>query len=316
MAVYGLDIGGTKIETAIFDHDLNMVKSWRVDTPTQDYHVFLDTVRQLVEQADDYTGERGNIGIGMPGLITPDGRALSANVLCASGKYIRDDLSKLLSRPIALENDTRCFALSEAMSGAGRGHARVFGAIIGTGAAGGFCRNGQLDVAAQGFIGEYGHIPLPADIQVQYQLPILTCGCGLIACVESYIAGPGISRLYQHFNGETITAKEWVIRLKQNEGDALQVLACYLDILGSTFATLAKFLEPDVIVLGGGVSLVDEIVDNLSPAIEKYLFSGFRAPLLKRALHGDSSGVRGAALLGAAINDRTTLLSNSKKSIY
>jgi N-acetylglucosamine kinase len=309
MAVYGLDIGGTKIETAIFDHDLNMVKSWRIDTPTQDYQVFLDTVRQLVKQADDYTGERGNIGIGMPGLITPDGRALSANVPCASGKYIRDDLSTLLSRPIALENDTRCFALSEAINGAGKGHARVFGAIIGTGAAGGFCRNGQLDVTAQGFIGEYGHIPLPADIQAKYQLPILPCGCGLMACVESYIAGPGISRLYHHFNGETITPKEWVIRLKQNEGVALQVLACYLDILGATFATLTKFLEPDVIVLGGGVSLINEIVDNLAPAIEKYLFSGFRAPRLKRALHGDSSGVRGAALLGAAINDRTTILS-------
>jgi N-acetylglucosamine kinase len=317
MAVYGLDIGGTKIETAIFDPNLNIVKSWRIDTPTQDYYVFLDTVRQLVEQADDYTGERGNVGIGMPGLITPDGRALSANLPCATGKYIRDDLSKLLSRPIALENDSRCFALSEAISGAGKGQSRVFGAIIGTGAAGGFCCNGQLDVTSQGFAGEYGHIPLPADIQAQYQLPVLECGCGLIACVESYIAGPGISRLYQHFNGEKVTAKQWVIRLKQNEEDAQLVLACYLDILGSTFATLAKFLEPDVIVLGGGVSLIDEIVDNLAPAIEKYLFSGFRAPLLKRALHGDSSGVRGAALLaGAVINDRTTLLSKSKASIY
>lgn len=316
LAIYGLDIGGTKIETAIFDHELNMMKSWRIDTPTQNYQVFLDTVLKLVKQADDYTSERGNIGIGMPGLITPDGRALSANIPCVTGKYIEEDLATLLSRPIALENDTRCFALSEAISGAGKGHARVFGAIIGTGAAGGFCRNGQLEVTAQGFAGEYGHTPLPADIQAQYQLPVLKCGCGLMACVESYIAGPGISRLYQHFNGETITPKEWVIRLKQNKGDAQQVLACYLDILGATFATLAKFLEPDVIVLGGGVSLVDEIVNNLSPAIEKYLFSGFRAPLLKRALHGDSSGVRGAALLGSTINDRTTVLSKSKASIY
>ena len=303
MAVYGIDIGGTKIETAIFDHNLNLLKSWRIDTPTQDYQIFLDTLRQLVEQADDFTGERGNIGIGMPGLITPAGQLLSANVPCASGKYIRDDLSTLLSRSIVLENDTRCFALSEAISGAGKGYDRVFGAIIGTGAAGGFCRNGHLDKTQQGFAGEYGHIPLPADIQAQYQLPVLKCGCGLMACVESYIAGPGISRLYQHFYGELISPEQWVLRLKQNEAAAQQVLQCYLDILGSTFASLAKFLEPDVIVLGGGVSLVDEIVENLSPAIEKYLFSGFRAPQLKRALHGDSSGVRGAALLGLKIHD-------------
>jgi len=303
MAVYGLDIGGTKIETAIFDHKLNMIKSWRVDTPTEDYQVFLETLRQLVEQADDYTGERGKIGIGMPGLITPEGQSLSANVPCATGKYIRDDLSKLLSRSIAIENDTRCFALSEAISGAGKGYERVFGAIIGTGAAGGFCKKGTLDKTRQGFAGEYGHIPLPADIQSKYQLPVHQCGCGLMACVENYVAGPGISRLYQHINGATISPQQWVERLKNKEPDAQHVLNCYLDILGSTFASLAKFLEPDVIVLGGGVSLVDEIVDNLAPAIEKYLFAGFRAPQLKRALHGDSSGVRGAALLGAAINE-------------
>jgi N-acetylglucosamine kinase len=303
MAVYGIDIGGTKIETAIFDHNLNLLKSWRIDTPTQDYQIFLDTLRQLVKQADEYTGERGNIGIGMPGLITPAGQSLSANVPCASGKYIRDDLLTSLSRSIVLENDTRCFALSEAVSGAGKGYGRVFGAIIGTGAAGGFCRNGHLDKTQQGFAGEYGHIPLPADIQAQYQLPVLKCGCGLMACVESYIAGPGISRLYHHFNGELISPEQWVLRLKQNEAAAKQTLQCYLDILGSTFASLVKFLEPDVIVLGGGVSLVDEIVENLSPAIEKYLFAGFRAPQIKRALHGDSSGVRGAALLGLKIHD-------------
>lgn len=303
MAVYGIDIGGTKIETAIFDHNLNLLKSWRIETPTQDYQDFLNTIEQLVEQADNYTDKRGKVGIGMPGLITPKGQALSANIPCASGKYIRDDLCKLLSRPVAIENDTRCFALSEAIQGAGKGHARVFGAIIGTGAAGGFCLNGQLDITRQGFAGEYGHIPLPADIQAQYQLPLLKCGCGLMACVENYIAGPGISRLYQHFSDERITPEQWVIRLKQHEPHAQKVLDCYLDILGSTFATLAKFLEPDIIILGGGVSLVDEIVDNVGTAIEKYLFAGFHAPMIKRALFGDSSGVRGAGLLGAEAND-------------
>ena len=303
MAFYGLDIGGTKIETAIFDRNLNILKSWRVDTPTTNYPEFLRVIAQLVEQADSYTGISGKVGIGMPGLITAKGHLLSANIPCATGKPIRDDINKLLSREIALENDTRCFALSEAINGAGKGYERVFGAIIGTGAAGGFCRNGQLDSTAQSFAGEYGHIPLPADIQIKYNLPIIKCGCGLMACVENYIAGPGISRLYKHFNGESISPEQWVVRLKKKEANAEKVLACYLDILGSTFATLTKFLEPDVIVLGGGISLISEIVENLAPAIEKYLFSGFRAPQLKIALHGDSSGVRGAALLGTKINE-------------
>lgn len=298
MAVYGVDIGGTKIETAIFDDNLNLLKNWRVATPVDDYDTFLSVVNDLIQQADQFSGVKGIVGIGMPGLINGNGEVLSANIPCACGHKVKDDLANLLQRPIALANDTRCFALSEALSGAGQDYSRVFGAIIGTGAAGGFCVDGQLDSGSFGFAGEYGHIPLPADIQKKYQLPILTCGCGLTACVESYIAGPGIANLYQHFTGTKTSAIQWAQELKLQNVAAQKVLACYLDILGSTFATLCKFLEPDVIVLGGGVSLIDEIVDNLPKAIEKYLFNGFSAPVIKRATYGDASGVRGAALLG------------------
>ena len=170
MAVYGLDIGGTKIETAIFDNELNLIKSWRIATPTSDYQVFLETLCDLIHQADEFSQTLGHIGIGMPGLINNNGQVLSANVPCATDKFIAQDLEKLLNRPIAIKNDTRCFALSEA-NGAGAQYARVFGAIIGTGAAGGLCIVGKLEQTSLGMAGEYGHIPLPAHLQIKYACP-------------------------------------------------------------------------------------------------------------------------------------------------
>lgn len=298
MTVYGMDIGGTKIETAIFDDDLNLIQSWRVNTPTNNYESFIEVIEQQVIKADQYTGQRCNLGIGMPGLINSEGRVLSANVPCATNKDIANDLSSLLKRAINIKNDTRCFALSEATLGAGENYARVFGAIIGTGAAGGLCVDGKLQLTRLGVAGEYGHIPLSAQLQKKYDLPIITCGCGLIGCVESYISGPGIEQLYRHFTGQSQSAIYWSGQLKNNDANALRILACYLDILGETFAALVKLLEPDVIVLGGGLSLVSEIVDQLPNAISTHLFSGFSAPKVVSAKFGDSSGVRGAAILG------------------
>ena len=238
MTVYGLDIGGTKIETAIFDDNLNLLKSWRVKTPVNDYYSFLNIIEQQIATADKITNAQCNVGIGMPGLINAQGKVLSANIPCATNMHITDDLTKLLKRPIALKNDTRCFALSEATKGAGNGYSRVFGAIIGTGAAGGLCINGKLEETQLAIAGEYGHLPLSATLQQKYQLPIFTCGCGLSGCVESYIAGPGIARLYQHLTGTAQDAKYWHKQLKQGNMQAIAVLECYLDILGETFAAL------------------------------------------------------------------------------
>ena len=297
MTVYGLDIGGTKMETAIFDDDLKLVKSWRVKTPTDNYSDFLRVAQQQIHIADQFTGSNCKVGIGMPGLINSQGKVLSANVPCATNKLVLRDLNELLKRPVRLKNDTRCFALSEANDGAGKGYSRVFGAIIGTGAAGGMCIDGKLEDTYMGIAGEYGHIPLSASTQQKYNLPILKCGCGLIGCVESYIAGPGIANLYSHFEGKSRSAKYFNQQL--NEGDELasDVLSCYLDILGETFAALVKFIEPDIIVLGGGVTQINEIVEFLPIAIEKYLFSGFHSPKIVAAKYGASSGVRGAAIL-------------------
>ncbi|MDO6428665.1 ROK family protein [Thalassotalea sp. 1_MG-2023] len=303
MARYGVDIGGTKIETAIFDDHFNLLDSWRVNTPTNDYALFLNTINAQIIKADEITGEQCSLGIGMPGLINHHGKVLSANIPCATNKDIAQDLNTLLNRPISIKNDTRCFALSEATLGAGKHHSRVFGAIIGTGAAGGLCINGKLEQTTLGIAGEYGHIPLSAQLQQKYQLPIFTCGCGLTGCVESYIAGPGINRLYQHFTGKTETAIYWHQQLKLKDKTAKKILDCYLDILSETFATLIKVQEPDIIVLGGGLSLVDDIVTQLPEVIKRHLFPGFPSPKIVAAQFGDSSGVRGAAILGSLPNE-------------
>ncbi|WP_206483432.1 ROK family protein [Thalassotalea sp. G2M2-11] len=301
MALYGVDIGGTKIETAIFDGHFHLLKRWRVTTPTDNYQLFLATIEQQIARADRISGQQGTLGIGMPGLINSQGKVLSANVPCATNKDIAQDLSRLLKRPISIKNDTRCFALSEATLGAGKHHKRVFGAILGTGAAGGLCVNGRLENTQLGIAGEYGHLPLSAQLQQKYQLPIFTCGCGLVGCAESYIAGPGIERLYTHFTGQAENAKTWHDKLKQNDANANKVFACYIDILGETFATLVKLQEPDMIVLGGGLSQIAPIVTQLPKAIKAHLFAGFSAPQVVAAQFGDSSGVRGAAILGSQL---------------
>ncbi|GGD69694.1 ROK family protein [Lacimicrobium alkaliphilum] len=294
----GIDIGGTKIETAIFDRDFNAIQSWRIPTPKRDYASFLMAVRDQVVRADELIGEHSHVGIGMPGLINSQGRVLSANVPCATGQCIAADLKRKLNRKVALMNDTRCFALSEANRGAGDGFHRVFGAIIGTGAAGGLCVGKEIQQTQLGIAGEYGHLPLSAQLQQKYALPVLTCGCGLVGCTESYIAGPGIEFLYQHFTGQRHSSSHWASQLDANDPQAQTILQCYLDILGETFASLCKLVEPDIIVLGGGVSQVAQIAEHLSANIEKYLFKGFSAPPVVNARFGDASGVRGAAMLG------------------
>ncbi|WP_105253222.1 ROK family protein [Pseudoalteromonas sp. T1lg75] len=299
MAVFGLDIGGTKIETAIFNNDIEQQQSWRIATPTDSYQELLQAICQQVCKADEICGCQGAVGIGMPGLVNEDGAVFSANVPCASGNNIAKDLEVLLQRPVAILNDTRCFALSEANGGAGQGYERVFGAILGTGAGGGMCINGELLNQGLGLSGEYGHLPLSAYLQQKYQLPILKCGCGLTGCVESYIAGPGVQVLNQHLSGETRSCIEWAQALKRQDKGALKVLACHLDILGETFAAITKSLHPEVIVLGGGLSLVDALVEQLPGAIATHLFAGFKVPHVKRAHFGDSSGVRGAAIIGS-----------------
>ncbi len=300
---YGLDIGGTKMEMAIFNSELKLIDSWRVATPTDDYQLFLQIVAKLVIDADIKCNNKGSLGIGMPGVIDKHGRIKSANVPCLTGRHIVEDLKSLLNRELIIANDCRLFALSEANGGAGNQHKRVYGAILGTGAAGGFCINGELCQGSNNIAGEYGHLGTSALLLQRYNLPIRPCGCGLQGCYESYIAGPGLSWLWQFFLGETATSKnvdtfDFVEQLRANSSIAKKTFTCYMDILGAAFASLVLYYDPDVIVVGGGLSQIDEVIESLPDAINKHLFQGVESPQIRRAIFGDSSGVRGAAIVG------------------
>jgi N-acetylglucosamine kinase len=295
--VYGIDIGGTKIEIAIFDETLRMSDSWRVATPTLNYELFLQTIAQQVEKADEKYTNKCGVGIGMPGIIDAAGHSLSANIPCVNGKNVKADLERMLDRRITLENDCRSFALSEATGGAGENFSRVFGAIIGTGAAGGLCVNGLICTGKNNIVGEYGHIPLPATLQSRHNLAPIRCGCGLMSCMENYISGPGLANIYQHFYHERLQAEQIIKNIRKQEARSLHIFQIYIDLLAYTIGSIIQHYDPDVIVIGGGLSKVDEIVDALPDAIQPYLFKSLDVPPIIRATFGDSSGVRGAAIL-------------------
>ncbi|WP_428819084.1 ROK family protein [Microbulbifer sp. MCCC 1A16149] len=295
--IYGLDIGGTKIEITCFDDNLRMLDSERVATPIDDFGEFIDTLERLIKAADERHGSEGLIGIGMPGLINGEGNSLSANVPCATGRNVAQALQERLNRTVAIENDCRLFALSEAHGGAGDGFPHVYGAILGTGAAGGLVVNGKLYRSRQGIAGEYGHHPLSAALRQKYQLPLLTCGCGLVGCFEPYIAGPGLANLYRQYSGQQITVPELVQRWRNGEQAAMATREIHLDLLGAALANLVMAHDPEIIVLGGGLSRIEEMYRDLPRAIEHHLFKGFTAPVIAPPKFGDASGSRGAALL-------------------
>jgi len=295
---YGIDIGGTKIEIGIFTPELDMIESWRVSTPTENYHELLFTICDLISMADKKTGKKGSIGIGMPGIIDNANKVKSANVSCATGKCISDDLKNIIGRDIAIANDCRLFSLSESHDGAGHKQDVVYGAIIGTGAGGGLCLNGKLLSTVNNIAGEYGHVAASGMLLERYNLPVHQCGCGLTGCIESYIAGPGLGWLYQFFGADNESTTEFVTQLRCNNPIAIKTFQCYMDLLGSAFASLVLSYDPNVIVVGGGLSKIDEIIAALPQAIDQHLFNGIGSPSIKRAAFGDSSGVRGAGILG------------------
>lgn len=325
--LYGLDIGGSKIEIALFDEHLELQDRWRVDTPTDNYQLLVDTIVSLVIQADAKTGVEARVGIGMPGVLDENNHLLCANIPCVNGKNILQALEQRLNRPIIIENDNRCFVISEALHGAGEGFNNVFCAIIGTGAAGGLSIDGKLYKSRQGISGEYGHMQLSGLLQQKYHLPVRQCGCGLLNCYETFISGPGLEFLYQHFlkmpfdnadnkkatatsnnepldtlgdtqgDNNEVSAKQIVDLWQLNDPIAAKTIDCYFDLLGACFANLVIAYDPDIIVLGGGLSLIKQMGSKLNDAIDPYLFGNFNAPPIVGAKFGDASGVRGAALL-------------------
>ncbi|HEX5792759.1 MAG TPA: ROK family protein [Rheinheimera sp.] len=299
---YGLDIGGTKIALTVFNTAMQPQQSWRLATPTKDYGSFLQAVVTQVEQADKLCGNSGTVGIALPGVIRADGTVLSSNVPCLTDQPVAAALAERLQRPVAIGNDCRCFALSEAVLGAGKGQRRVFGAIVGTGAGGGFCLDGKLYQGASRLAGEFGHQGLAAAVVQQFSLPLFRCGCGLTGCAEPYVSGSGLARLYQHFSGRPqVDTYQWLAAYRQAEPAAVTTFACYISALGSVMAAQILTLDPDIIVLGGGLSDIAELLQALPDATARHLFHGARLPEFARAEFGAASGVRGAALLGRAL---------------
>ena len=294
---YGIDIGGTKIEFVVFDDALDPVERIRIATPADDYSAFMTAVCDLIAQADAKYGADAKVGIGMPGLVEPNGRALCSNLPGLMGQSVNADIARRIGRPVAIGNDTRCFALSEATDGAGAGYRSVFGAILGTGAAGGLVIDGRVEEGARSLAGEYGHLALPALLARRYDLPIRRCGCGLLGCIEAYVAGDGLVALGAHFGASAATTRALADAWRAGDGPANAAREAFLDILGAAFANIVKLCDPDIIVLGGGLSLMPELVEVLPTTIANHLFGGFSAPPLRTARFGDASGVRGAAIL-------------------
>ncbi|MCV6603820.1 MAG: ROK family protein [Porticoccaceae bacterium] len=299
--LYGLDVGGTKIELAIFDEQLQLVDSWRQPTPKQSYAEFLDAIADMVARADRLTEGEGSVGIGLPGFFDADDKMVAANIPGINGRALRQDLSARLSRPVGFENDVNAFVVSEVNGGALSNRNLALGVVLGTGLAGGFYANGQLCRGRQNVACEFGHIPLSAALQQKYDLPLRYCGCGLQGCVETYLSGPGLQWLCSHFDSGYSTVESMVQGLKQDEDKAHKVFDAYLDCLGSFLAQLTLTYDPEAIVLGGGLSNITELYPRINGAIQHHLFRSATPPPVLPPQFGDSSGVRGAALIGQQV---------------
>jgi len=295
---YGLDIGGTKIELVACTEALEVCYRRRVSTPTLDYSAFLETISRLVQEADAELGGGASVGLGMPGVTDPvTGLQVSSNVPALNGRPVVQTLQTLLARPVYAGNDCQCFALSEANGGAAAGYSSMFGAILGTGAAGGYCLEGRLIRGYNGLAGEWGHWSAPATLLARYALPLLECPCGLRGCLERYVSGSGIATLYRVLAEREGDAETIVKQAEAGESAAQQVLDVHLDLLAYGLAGLILVLDPHVIVLGGGLSRLEYLYSRLPTAVAKHLFSGARVPPILPPVFGDAAGARGAALL-------------------
>lgn len=298
---HGIDIGGSKIELVAFAErglELREVARERIATPGHDFALFVDSIAALVGRADDALGFQAPVGIGLPGIADPaSGRQLSSNVPALNGRLVAPALEQALGRPVAIGNDCQCFALSEAQGGAADGLPTMFGAILGTGAGGGYCAGGRLQRGYNGIAGEWGHWSAPAQLLAQYGLPVIDCPCGRRGCLERYVSGPGMRMLHRHLGGDG--AEPMVLAARANMGDALaqQALAAHLDLLAHAFSSLVLMLDPHAIVLGGGLSQLPHLYRELPAGVRRHLFPGAQVPPILPPRFGDAGGARGAALL-------------------
>jgi fructokinase len=299
VARLGIDLGGTKIEIVALDASGELLVRRRVPTPAHDYDAIVEAIAALVRAVESELGERGTVGVGTPGAISPaSGLLKNANTVVLNGKPLRHDLAQALQREVRMANDANCFALSEAVDGAAAGAQVVFGVILGTGTGGGVIVGGRPLVGVNAIAGEWGHSPLPWPTDDERPGP--ACYCGKAGCIETFLCGPGLRRDHHAHTQEDIDTKEIVSRARAGVPSAEATLERYEDRLARSLATVINLLDPDAIVLGGGVSNIERLYTNVPRLLDRYVFSDRVDTKLVRAHHGDSSGVRGAAWLWPA----------------
>ncbi len=292
----GVDLGGTKIEIIALDDDGKELLRRRVATPKNDYYEILQSIAQLVRDAEAESGQRGSLGIGTPGALSrASGRLKNSNSVALNGQPILQDLESLLQRKIKISNDANCFALSEATDGAAAGEPVVFGVILGTGVGSGIVVDGRILTGPNSIAGEWGHNPLPWP--EANELPGPPCYCGKHGCIETFLSGPGMMKLHLHETGSSINPEEIVKRAEQGDEACERSLRHYEHRLARSLAHVINILDPDVIVLGGGMSNIERLYTNVPKLWGQWVFSDRVDTKLVKNKYGDSSGVRGAAWL-------------------
>ena len=294
----GVDFGGTKIEAAALDAEGRFQARVRAPNP-RIYDAALLVVADLVREVENQAGAAGSVGVGSPGSISRRSGAIrNANSVWLNGRRFKEDLERVLGREIRLANDANCFALSEAIDGAAAGAHVIFGAILGTGCGGGVVIDGKALMGRNAIAGEWGHTPLPWP--TSDETPPLTCWCGRQNCLELFISGTGLEQDLLRLTGVKMTAEQVVDAARAGDAPAAAAFDRYVDRLGRALAVLVDIIDADVIVLGGGMSNVGELYRRAPAIVAERIFSdAFETPILP-ALHGDSSGVRGAAWLWPA----------------
>lgn len=292
----GIDLGGTKIETIAINSLKGELLRRRISTPQSNYQATLVAICDLVNEVENELGEQGTVGIGTPGAISPvTGLLRNSNSICLNNMPLKTDIELMLGRSVRMANDANCFALSESIDGSAKDATIVFGVIIGTGVGSGLVINRGVLQGANAIAGEWGHNPLPWPHTSE--LPGLDCYCGKQGCIETWLSGVGFARNFEAKYGGKLSSEE-IVRAANHGDENCELAVCeYEDRMARSLAHVINILDPDVIVLGGGMSKVVRLYDNVPKLWSKYIFSDTVNTRLIQPLHGDSSGVRGAAFL-------------------
>jgi len=292
----GIDLGGTKIEALAIDNQGVELARLRIDTPREDYDATILAMAGLVRRLEEETGSVGTVGAGIPGSISRiTGLVKNSNSTWLNGRPLDKDLTAALGREVRIANDANCLAVSEATDGAAAGKHVVFGVILGTGCGGGVAIGGRVHEGPNGVAGEWGHNPLPWPRPEEYPGPV--CYCGKRGCMEMWVSGTGIALDYKTVTGRARTTQEIVLEFEAGERDAAATMERFEDRLARGLAQVINILDPDVIVIGGGVSKVKYFYPQLLKKVPRHVFGGEASTPILPAVYGDSSGVRGAAWL-------------------